>query len=113
MALLRRIWRDAARRLATLARTLIRDEWVVYRHTTPDRTVEISAAERGPLLALLALVVLSVATPSRVWTVLLAGLGAALALAFTWAVSTGIKMRLLGFIMTPSSVLYRPATPGT
>jgi uncharacterized protein (DUF58 family) len=95
MALLRRIWRDSARRLAALARTLIRDEWVVYRHTTPDRTVEISAAERGPLLALLALVVLSVAVPSRVWTVLLAGLGAALALAFTWAVTTGLGMRLI------------------
>jgi uncharacterized protein (DUF58 family) len=93
MAILRRIWRDAVRRLTSVVRTLTQDEWVVYRHAAPNRIVEISAAERGPLLALLALVILSIIVPSRVWAVLLVGLGAALALAFTWALLTGLRMR--------------------
>jgi uncharacterized protein (DUF58 family) len=95
MATVSKIWRSAAHHLARVARAIAQDEWIVYRRTAPGRIVEISIAERGPVLALLALVVLSIAAPSRVWAVLLAGLGTALALAFTWTVSTGLKLRFI------------------
>jgi uncharacterized protein (DUF58 family) len=93
MATLRKIRRSITHHLASIVRTLVREEWILYRRTAPNQIIEIGAAERGPLLALLALIALSIVAPSRVWVVLLAGLGAALTFAFAWALSTGLRMR--------------------
>lgn len=90
--------------------------WIIYRRQDEHSQVEIRIQRRAPWLVLLLLIALQIAFPARVWVVLLAGLGAALALTclWVWRTARGVSLerRLLhtsvqvGDLLEESAVLH-------
>lgn len=72
--------------------SVISSVWIVYRSQGTGYVKEVRVAERGPLVILVMLVALVIFLPSRVWVILLVGLGLAVGLSFGWTLQVGRKV---------------------
>ncbi len=67
---------------------------IIYKHQGSNYVSEVRAAERGPLLALVATAVLAAALPARVWLVITVALALLVAICLRWVVQGARRVRL-------------------